>query len=310
MRRFLKNVLFFVIPFLLLFIGVEVYLEQYPSTFQLKVKYINSNKNIIEILILGSSHNQNAINPEYLSNFKSANLAFGSQDLQLDNKLLEKYISQLPHLKYVILELSYYTLEYKNDNNYERNNLYLRFYHINNFGRKTNILDYSIFLSNPKLNLFIKKTAVNKYGFATELSKFEKEFNRFKNLNYDENLIKKDTDNIIITRHKYENIIAYNENIKIFENMIKLCIRNNVKPIILIPPVYISYYEEMLPKKKQRRDDFAKYIIEKYSSVILFNFEYSNNFLVTEFKNEDHLNPAGAEKFTKIIDNLLNNYEK
>ena len=198
MKKFIFRLIkFCLLPIILIgsfFIYAEFTLYYYPSTFQLKAKYFKNHKDDSNVLILGSSHNQTAINPEYLISFNCSNLAFGGQDIRIDSTLFSKVVKQLPELKFVVFELSYHTLEHRSNQNYHRNSLYLQFYDINLFGRKTNIKDYSIYLSNPKLynrflNPLTKKTPVNEYGFATELSSFDSNLHRFKNLNYNEKLI-------------------------------------------------------------------------------------------------------------------------
>lgn len=311
MKPFIKKFLIFIVPLIVCLIYVETYLQFYPSTFNLKAKFLKSHKKDITTVILGSSHNQEGVNPEYFTKEVVANMAFGGQDPQLDSRILHKYIDQLPKLKYVFLELGYHTLETEDSYNNQRNNLYLRFHGINNFGRRVYPNDYSIFLPYPKLyaeflNPFLEKTAVNKYGFATELSKFETGLQRFSNLNFDPRLIDKDTVNLFITRHKNEDLEAYKKNKQIFEEMIALCVKHKVTPVVLLTPVYFTYYETMVPEKKQRRDDFMNYLKNKYPSTLIIDYENSREFKITDFTNDDHLIPSGAKTFTIKIDSILN----
>ena len=314
MKKFIHRLIFFSLPLIIVagmfFSYAEYTLYFYPSTFQLKAINFKKNKNNIDVLILGSSHNQNAINPEIINDFNCSNLAFGGQDIRIDSALLSKVITQLPKLQYVIFELSYHTLEHRNTIKYHRNSLYLRFYNLNLFDRSVNIKDYSIYLSNPNLynrflNPFAEKTPVNKYGFATELSVNDSELHRFKSLNYNENIILNDTSNMLINRHKYENIEAYNKNTITFSYMINKCIKNGITPIIISPPVFKNYFNSYLNAKEKRRKDYINQILEKYPSVIYLDYEQDSRFVITDFKNEDHLNPNGAEKFSSILNVVL-----
>lgn len=311
MKPFIKKFLIFLVPLLVCLIYIETYLQFYPSIFQLKAKFINANKDKVSVLILGSSHNQESVNPEYFTKEVVTNQAFGGQDLVLDSRMLNKFIPGLPKLKYVFLELGYHSLEFGDSFDNERNNLYLRYYGINNFGRLVNPLDYSIFIPHPKLymeflNPFLEKTAVNKYGFATELSRFERGIQRFPNLNYDSAEINKDRNNLFITRHQYEDVKAYEKNKQIFEGMVATCVKNKITPVILLTPVYKTYFEEMLPAKNQRRKELIKYLIDKYPSTVLLNYENTGEFKITDFTNDDHLNPEGAKLFTLKLDSILN----
>lgn len=314
MRKFIIEILKFL--FLPLFIGfflvlyAEITLYNYPSTFQLKSEYIKNNIDKINVLVLGSSHNQNAINPELIDNVNISNLAFGGQTLKIDSTLLRKYINIL-NLKMVIFELSYHTLEHAYSSKYHRNSLYLRFYDVNLFNRRVSPIDYSIYFSNPELyNKFLNpwtvKTSINKYGFATELSSHDQEQQRFKNLNYNEQEIMRDSSNMFILRHKYENVIAFKSNTKRMSEMIGLCKKNNIIPIIMMPPVFKNYFDSYLFDKEQRRKTFVKFIKEKFPTTIVLDYEQNRSFKVTDFKNEDHLNPEGAEKLSLKLDSIFN----
>ncbi len=311
MNPFIKKFLIFLIPLIICLIYIETYLQFYPSSFNLKAKYLKSNKKEITTLILGSSHNQEAVNPAYFTKEVVSNMAFGGQDPQLDSRILNKYMDKLPKLKYVFLELAYHTLESEDSYENQRNNLYLRFHGINNFGRRVYPIDYSIFLPFPKLyaeflNPFLEKTPVNKFGFVTKLSKFEKSIQRFNNLNFNPVLINADRENLFITRHRYEDLVAYEKNKLIFEDIVALCVKHHVTPIILITPVYATYYETMIPAKKKRRDDFMNDLVNKYPTTLVLNYENSQLFEITDFTNDDHLIPEGAKKFTVKIDSILN----
>lgn len=288
----------------------EVTLENYPSTFQRKSRYLQMNKERIDLMILGSSHNQVAINPALLKDFNCSNLAFGGQDIRIDSALVSTFLEDLPSLKYIVFELSYHTLEQRTDEKYFRNTLYWRFYDINLFNRKPSVKDYSIFLSNPQLymtylNPYGVRTPVNEQGFATELATTDLDLQRFKNLDYNERLIVLDTLNEMIIRHKYEDTIAYNKSINSFTQMIDLALEEGVVPIIISTPVFENYYQSFIPAKNKRRMEFISSLINNNSGVYFLNFEKDRRFDVYDFKNEDHLNPTGAEKFSQILNDTL-----
>lgn len=314
MRRFLKKCILFALPLLIIFGALlfyaEVTLQNYPSAFQTKAKHFYSNKNQIEILVLGSSHNQTAINPSEIENFEVSNLAFGGQTIAVDYLLLKNYIHQLPNLKAVVLELSYHSLEHEQSSSYHRNSLYLRFYGLNSFDRTLSLLDYSIYFSNPKfytkfLNPFVERPKLNMYGFPLNSSK-NGSVNRFASMQYDTLKILSDTNNQFILRHKSEDVAAYERNISLFEEMIRICVENKIVPIVLSPPVYKNYFQSYLKNKELRRINFISKMEKKYTVLYHFNFDNHNAFEVTDFKNEDHLNLNGAEKFSKVLNSKLN----
>ncbi|MBN2663205.1 MAG: hypothetical protein JXR68_06110, partial [Bacteroidales bacterium] len=293
MKKFVYKTVLFFSPFLLFFGILELYLSLYPSVFKQKSMQIEHYKDSVTVLVLGSSHNQDAIIGDNVLTEKVLNLAISGQDLKLDYLLLKKYISTLNKLKYVIIELSYHTLEYYNNSDYFKNTLYLRYFGINNFNRCIRLKDLSIFLSSPNFYLkFIK----NK--FESNNSSTEDIEDKFFEINYDTIFIQNDTNNIFINRHKYENIENFSKNCLILYDIVEICTKNNIQVYFVSTPTYKTYFDAMLPTKFKRRNDVIKKIEKKFDGIVFLNYENSMKFNIYDFKNEDHLNNLGAKKFT------------
>ena len=167
MKKFIGNILKFLLIPIFIFLVVEIYLGSYPLTFKKQASYFKDNLDNIDLLIMGSSHNHDAINPEFITANKAASLARGSQDIELDYLMLDKYIKDIPKLRYVFFELSYHSLEHDIPNTFHLNSLYLRYFNVNNFDREPRLIDRSIFFSAPKtyiklLNPFHDRIEVNK----------------------------------------------------------------------------------------------------------------------------------------------------
>lgn len=313
MIQFLRRFCLFILPVILFIVGVEIYLGQYPSTFQKKATYFETHKDSISTLILGSSHNQAAFHLEYFEELTAVNLAFGNQSLMLDSLLLVKLLDELPELKVVVFELAYHTLELETSTEYHRNNLYLRYYGVNPFGRKVKLSDYSIFFSNPTfyvdyLNPFKKELKTNEFGYLLENPDPLTSNYSFLQLDYDSTKILMDTSNLIIQRHRYEDVRAYNRNVITFEGMIGYCSDKGMIPVIVSPPIYRNYYSMMIPEKEQRRLDFIQSLKEQYPSLIVFDENLKpTDYSVKWFRNEDHLNEVGAKKYSKFIEKKLIN---
>jgi len=162
MTKFLINFTKFLIPFVILLIALELYVVYFPSTFNKKANYLQRHKDDIEVLVLGSSHNQNAINPEWMQfainpewmHLNCLNLANASQDIQLDEALFFRYATQLKKLKLVIFELDYFSLEEKNDATNFRLPWYKRFFDIEPYPISL-LHKISIYSSQPSFFKFI-----------------------------------------------------------------------------------------------------------------------------------------------------------
>ncbi len=101
------------------------------------------------------------------------------------------------------------------------------------------------------------------------------------------------------------------ENIKIFDDYLTLCDKNNVRPIIFLPPVSIGYAKYF---SKQMIDELRYLVmtaINKHSEAIFFDgWNLLKHFSDEDFADVDHLNFQGATKFSAIFDSLIEELEK
>jgi len=291
---------------MLIVAGIELYVRYYPSTFNLKAKYLKNNYTKIETVILGSSHNQNALNPAY---FKSStiNLANAGQDVQLDAALFFKYIPQLKSLKEIILEMDYHTMEEKNDSSYFRLPWYYKFYNIELY--PVSLLHRSsVYASSPsffnqllidEINPTKTRYKLNKYGFI------QNDFpGVMAELKYDSFLLAETAPQRLKDKHRNQSIENFNYNRAKLDSIIQYCVFNNIKIFLISTPMYPTYIKNEISEKNTRRN---KYIdsLKDLPNTFYYNFENSHLFNVYNFKNDDHLNSKGANKFTSVISDII-----
>ena len=70
--------------------------------------------------------------------------------------------------------------------------------------------------------------------------------------------------------------------------------------------MYKTYIENELIIKKIKVNKFIQNLITKYNIKYL-DFEKNSDFTIKDFSNDDHLNAKGAEKYSIIIDSIINN---
>ncbi len=304
MRKFIKKIALFLLPFIMLLMLVELVIMYYPNTFNIKAKYINNNKDI-EILFLGSSHIQNGVNPKYLSR-KAANLAYGGQDYALDSALFFNYVSTLEQLKYVFLELGYHSREELRDATYFRNPWYCRFHDVSVF--EVNLLNrISLYYSSPEFfNDYLYKTFITK-EYAYDINEYgfiENDFaGRFQDLNYDVEEIK--TTFNLVTENSIEKF-TYNK--RKLLSIVRYCNKNKIKVVLFKPPVFESYSNNYMLFKTERRDALID-SLRVDENIIVMDYEMDKRFDVRDFKNENHLNSAGAKKMSMIVNAEINNWK-
>jgi hypothetical protein len=302
MKKFLHNLALFSIPLLLYCIAVEYYCHT-STTFIVKKKYLEKNKDKIETLIFGSSHFQNGINPQYLTK-KAANISFGGQPMSIDYLLLERYCDEMKNLRTIIFEISPHRF-YHDLNPQEWNgHIYSIAYNIDYKTEKISAKNYSYLAADFKYfsTIFFDnfsssstKPKLNEYGFILN------DFNdRFSKLNYDS--LKINTTFKINT--KYENQKNVKRNTGFLNKVVQRCKEKNIKILFVTSPFYQTYVKSIpLHAKKQVHDIVHDISIQ--NNVPFYDYSNSEVFTTRDFKNDNHLNPDGAKKFTQIIDKLL-----
>lgn len=309
MNKFIGKIFLFLLPIVLLGLAVELFIVYTPSAFNNKAHFLKNNKDI-QCLFLGSSHTQNAINPEYL-HLKSANMAYGGQDYQLDSALFFNYIKSLPHLKYLFIEVDYFSLEEKQPKDYFMLPSYY-YYHNINLTDLNVIYKFYLYGSAPRFFNNNIKQKLNPPGFIYKTNRFGFTINEFRgpfeDCLYDDSLIKKSAKCRLKNRHTKTSTANYIFNKSKVCSIIEYCLNNNIKVFLLKTPAYSTYKKNFNKIKLHRRDSFID-SLRNINSIGVLDFENDKRFIVRDFRDDDHLNPSGAKKLTKIINTVLNNEE-
>lgn len=109
-------------------------------------------------------------------------------------------------------------------------------------------------------------------------------------------------------RHKsfgYDNTNMNQKSLEYFEKTIQLFLSNNIKIILIQHPIDKLYYELMDDTIKKQVDGYISQISKKYNLKIL---DYKNIYFENSeyFYNQDHLNSLGIDKFSKLLNDDLN----
>jgi len=284
---------------------MEFLLRNIPNDYKFKKEYLDNHSQNIEILCLGSSHTYYGINPAYF-NKKSFNGSHVSQTLDYDLKILRKYQDRLNSLKYILIPISYFTLYSKLDRGIEswRVKNYPLYYNIQSY----NIKDYSEVLSiNTGTNArriysyYIKKNeeiTTSELGYGTSHSSKNQQ-----------DLIKSGIEAAKRHTTKKDDTL-FNENIENLKSIIQLAQQNKSIVIFFTPPAYYTYSENLNPNQLEKTVNTINKIAKEYDNTLYINYMHDKRFHKSDFFDADHLNEIGAEKLTKLLNNLINNIEK
>ena len=102
MSRFLRLLVLFLLPLLLLALAAEVYVWHLPNSYRIKRAAMTRMADSVEVIILGNSHAFFGLRPDLMSK-PTLNLANVSQTLDYDLLLLADYQPRCPRLRRVYL---------------------------------------------------------------------------------------------------------------------------------------------------------------------------------------------------------------
>ena len=302
MKNFLFRLFLFSIPVIIFLIGCEIFVRTMPSVYKNKRDQLIASADSIEILIMGSSHAMDGVDPNQFSLY-AFNLAFGSQSIYFDRKLIEKYRPVLPRLKYVLLNIDYNSLSYDHE---EKRDFFYKYhfdltYKNRKFFKENLLQSFFVYNHGNIIQLIFSKKSksaglvkgwFNNAGTNNEMVMSEERSKlRANSFNYTVNTWK-GGDSVIIE----------------LEELIRFLLSENITPILITYPNFSSIRYFLDESVINRNRNVAESLSQKYQIPYLDYFD-DDSFTVSDFFNSDHLNAAGAAKLSKMINTVIMNME-
>ena len=315
MKKFILKTIFFLLPILVLAVIMEVALRAIPNDYKQKRSYMDSHLDEIEVLVLGSSHSLYGINPKYFSQ-KTYNMAYVSQSLDLDYKILEKYGNEFKNLTVIIVDISYFSLYSTLETGPEpwRAKNYNIYYDIstskatNNFEVLTNKLD----INYSRMKLYYTKKIKNDKAFidSTFTAKMYDGWISLKPAKTTDDL--EETGVAAAGRHTYDitersRVEIHDEQTNVLGKIVDWSKQKKVKVVFVTTPTYKTYYNRINAAQWDNTYKVIEDICRKNSNCRYINLLKNEGNLFTEkdFSDADHLSETGAEKMSKLINEFL-----
>ncbi len=295
--KFALKLALFLLPLFTAFFFVEWRLGQHPTEMDALRKKFEAPKNPTEVVIFGTSHLQEAIDPKELSK-PAINAALPIQSLMVSAQLGEKYLSHLPNLKLVILEIAYMSRDYSHIKTYAAPRLfdYARSLGVRGEGDLKEWLDLRYFsryfalgrieafniLSTKKREIASEDTAVLE-GMTMNSQGAEKQ------AKYHESLM--------LARDGEKNLSA----LKDYSKKLKA---KGVSLVLVRTPATEYYRNAVNPEVMQKVIDDVRSAAE-ISPSHFHDFFADKRFVEKDFYNVDHLNKDGRDKFVSILNHEL-----
>lgn len=294
MKLFLKRTFIFFIPFFLVSVFLEYKTRTVDSYYKQKIEGLTKHADEIEVLILGSSHAAEGIDPNQFD-LPAYNMAFGSQTLYFDKRIVLKYQDQLPNLKYVVLCIDYQSLYYLH--NPSRDIFYHYFYDID-YGDKHYLKeDISFFYFGYEPNDAIKQMLAN-------IEKLENGW-----FSYDTTYYSTFREAAVMERiGHFNDIIDQNIHEKDViladvDELLNELITHDITPVIITCPLHDSYRAHLNPDIVRQNEIDIEYLGDKHQ-INYWSF-LTTHFDDTEYLDNSHLNKSGARRFGQIINDSL-----
>ena len=302
MKRFLTQCIIFSV-FVIATIAVgEYYVRtQILNPYRYKNEYIEKNGKQVEMLILGSSYNYYGISPKELG-FNSFNLANVGQEWFYDRLLLEHYIPLMPNLKYVLLNVSTFSLFVDKDAvqsdefapNYK---MYMGIDYYPDFStRNFEFFNFSVYSDKLRSILIGKNVATyDSLGLGNKLILHPREpyFERYYAAT--------------IERHTTNDTTWLDTNKGYLLSIIKTCREHGIKLLLVTTPTWQTYYDNMPGWQIDMMLNTIKGITDEYH-IPYFNHLKCEILEHDDFYDVDHLTTSGAAKFSNILHNEIDNY--
>ena len=315
MKKFISKTIFFLLPILVLAVIMEISLRAIPNDYKQKRNYMDSQSDEIEVLVLGSSHSLYGINPKYFSQ-KTYNMAYVSQSLDMDYKILEKYGNGFKNLKTIIVDISYFSLYATLETGPEpwRAKNYNIYYDIstskatNNFEVLTNKLD----INYSRMKSYYTKKIKNDKAFidSTFTAKMYDGWISLKPAKTTDDL--EETGVAAAERHTYDiaqksRVEIHDELTNVLGKIVDWSKQKNVKVVFVTTPTYKTYYDRINTVQWDNTHKIIENICRKNSNCQYINLLKNEENLFTEkdFSDADHLSETGAEKMSKLINQFL-----
>ena len=267
MKKFIKRLIIFLIPILILFILLEYAIRQIPNTYKYKNEWMSQHADSLNTLILGNSHCMSGVNPLYLTN-SAFNFANSSQDLERDYFVLTKYENMYNNLKCVILSFSYCTLQDKMDNT-----------------DKSRLKYYGIYMGYEKYKYSVEITSSITYE---KIKDYLKEgTSQYSPLGFRVNKFSKDNLEVsgikAAKRHTLNNRKDLDDNLKYLHKIIQFCEDKQIQLILVTTPTWHSYYEHLDKHQLDQLLSTAKELDNNHENVFYFNFLKDDRFNDNDF---------------------------
>jgi hypothetical protein len=310
MRRYAIALLAFLLPIALVWVGLEWWAAKIPSSHSAKRENLQRISGDVDTLILGSSSAYWDISPQLLPG-TAFNLANVAQSFYYDDRLLAAEMPKLPHLRRVILSVTYISLFFQLHGSDEDERQYYYYQEWN--------------IPPPRLREDFDIRMLSRAALKTPITTLESFVTAVKQRAHggtlapaaldpavdDRGWSPRDPGNpselepaVVEAKLKYHHGLMHISdapaNIEYLEHMIGLLNERHIELVLVTPPVWAAYSSRIAPHYWNRTQEIMTELARS-PNVRYFSFLTAPQFQAADFMDTDHLNRNGAVRFTAML---------
>lgn len=290
-KRFVFKTLLFAIPWVVMLVVSEVYVENLPNISRDKHQWMLKNSQSVHTLVLGHSHMLYGVRPDMLP--CAFSLAQQSQTYRYDSYLLQHY--PMDSLKTVILPFNYSALweDFESQSGEEFQAMRYRIYMDCDIHPRFSWYGFEVMhfpLVREKLkSLYTKgKNEWDEYGWATDYT-------------YAERPEPWDDGRERVENNTSDRMDLVSLNSGFIEEIFAFCRKRDVKVLLVNTPVSPLFYKYQDKRQVAVNDSVLHRVLTLYPEVQYINLENSADFTEKDFYDSEHLNTDGATHLTALL---------
>ena len=307
MKQFLITLSKFGALLLVMLIAIEVGLLYRPNVYSYKRQYVEEHQKDIKVLLLGSSHVEEGINPALLGE-GAFNMAISARLNEYDAAIAEKYVPGMDSLEAVIMHMDYSTFLFGRlkHNEQEVNTGAFSLMgtchcmHTKYMGIHLKPFWYWSEILNSKLNYMSR--------FWNKAEKIlECDSLGYCGLDVNERLADWEYRNLADEFDPSEPIDeeTYDKLWNVYETIARVTQQQGARLILVHTPVYKTYQDAIHPEALRDIESFVQKLQQKYPNVEYHSFLFAEGLLPEDFNDSSHLTSTGADKFSRMLYDVI-----
>lgn len=300
MKKFLIKVLVFSWIIATVLFSIEIMVRAVPNEYSYKYNYLENNIYKVHFLALGASVSRSGIDPSCFTQ-TTFNAAQVSQDLEEDCAIVMKYLDRADSLKAVVIPIIPVAYSSRMMDGIER--WRLRKYHI--------YMDLDV--DWPPLSECMEIS--NLPGCIGQIMKYyrgEDTVECFETGMGTDSIVENEdvklSQAVRVSKMHNDgyNPDNYSKVIPALRSMLSACRDANVDVYVVIAPCYYTYRERILSAVMHDCDSISMNLENDFSNMHYINMFGDSTFTTEDFRNSNHLSKAGAAKFSRKLNDILN----